>query len=82
MEKSFGEQNFLNLCKNKNNKKKPKYSFHRNKCSLHKPLKQYIVSYINHNFNDLYMLENLSVPLIDTNTYTWWDCDPYKPKAY
>ncbi len=81
MNKSWGRKNFINLQKNKG-KKKPKYPDHRNKCSLHKPLRQFMSSYINHNINDRDMLEDIYISRIDTSTYTWWDCRPWKPKAY
>ena len=45
-------------------------------------MRQFMSSYINHNINNRDMLEDIDIPRIDTNTYTWWDCRPWKPKAY
>ena len=42
-------KNYENIRKNKFNKKKQKYSNHRNKTPLHKPARNYVNSYIKHN---------------------------------
>ena len=78
MDKSFGEKNYENIRKNKFNKKKQKYSNHRNKAPLHKPARNFVNSYINHNKHDL---EDFFFPLISPNTYNRWDCKPLKPKV-
>ena len=78
MDKSFGEKNYENIRKNKFNKKKQKYSDHRNKAPLHKPARNFVNSYINHNKPDL---EDFIFPSISSNTYNRWDCKPLKPKV-
>ena len=78
MDKSFGEKNYENIRKNKFNKKKQKYSDHRNKAPLHKPARNFVNSYINHNKHDL---EDFIFPSISPNTYNRWDCKPLKPKV-
>ena len=81
MDKTFGEKKYKYINKNKFNKKQ-KYSNHRNKSSLHKPVRNYVKSYINHNKYNLENLENFIFPLISPNTYTWWDVTPWKPKVF
>lgn len=81
MEKTFGEKKYKYINKNKFNKKKQKYSNHRNKASLHKPVRNYVNSYINHNINNKQNLEEFILPSSSPNTYTWWDCKPCKPKV-
>jgi len=62
-------------------KKKQKYSNHRNTLSLHKPVRNYIKSYINHNINNKSILEDFIIPSRPENTYTMWNCKPLKPKV-
>jgi hypothetical protein len=81
MDKTFGEKKYKYIHKNKFNKKKQKYSNHRNKVSLHKPVRNYVNSYINHNINNKQNLEDFIFPSKSPNTYTWWDCKPLKPKV-
>ena len=76
MDKTFGEKKYKYIHKNKLNKQK--YSDHRNKTQLHKPLRNYVNSYINHNKHDL---EDFICPSLSPNTYNWWDCKPLKPKV-
>ena len=73
MDKTFGEKKYKYIHKNK-----LKYSDHRNKTQLHKPLRNYVNSYINHNKHDL---EDFIFPSLSPNTYNWWDCKPLKPKV-
>lgn len=47
MDKSYGEKKIKFANKNKYNKKQ-KYSNHRNKFLLHKPVRNYVNSHINH----------------------------------
>jgi len=61
------------------NKKKQKYSNHHSKASLNKPVRNYIKSNINHNFNNI---ENFIIPSKILNTYNWWDCKPPKSKVF
>ena len=76
MDKTFGEKKYKYIHKNKLNKQK--YSDHRNKTPLHKPLRNYVNSYINHNNH---YLEDFIFPSLSPNTYNWWDCKPLKPKV-
>ena len=69
MGKTFGE-------------KKQKYSDHRNQASLHKPVRNYVKSFINHFINQQEMIEEFIFPLNSSYTYTWWDVNPYKPKVF
>jgi len=64
------------------NKKKPNYHDHHNKAPLHKSVRNYVNSYINHIFYDKEKLEDFIFPSIIQNTNTWWDCNPPKPKAF
>ena len=79
MDKTFGENKYKYI--HKNTKKKQKYSNHRNKESLHKPVRNYVNSYINHVTRDKQKLEEFTFPSKLPNTYTWWDCKPLKPKV-
>ena len=79
MDKTFGEKKYKYIHKNKLNKQK--YSVHRNKTQLHKPLRNYVNSYINHNKHDLEDLKNFIFPSLSPNTYNRWDCKPLKPKV-
>ena len=83
MDKSFGEHKFKNMYKTKLKlqNKKTKYSDHHNKCSLHKPLRNYVTSYINHNLHDEEVLEEFYIPSHSPNTYNYWDCNPWKAKV-
>lgn len=76
MDKTFGEKKYKYIHKNKLNKQK--YSDHRNKTQLHKLLRNYVNSYINHNKHDL---EDFIFPSLSPNTYNRWDCKPLKPKV-
>lgn len=79
MNKSFGENKRKYMHKNKVTKK-PKYSNHRNKNSLHKPVRNYVKSDLNHiKRNDV---NDFMFPSTSSNTYTWWDCKPLKPKVF
>ena len=80
MDKTFGEKKYKYISKNKFNKKQ-KYSNHRNKAPLHKPARNYVNSYINHNKYNLENLKNFLFPSISPNTYNRWDCKPLKPKV-
>ncbi len=80
MDKTFGEKKYKYINKNKFNKKQ-KYSNHRNKSSLHKPVRNYVHSFINHNIHNKQILEDFIFPSKSSNTYTWWDCKPLKPKV-
>jgi hypothetical protein len=80
MDKTFGKNKYKYIYKNKF-KKTQKYSNHRNKASLHKPLRMYVNSYINHNINNKQKLEDFIFPSKSPNTYIWWDCKPFKPKV-
>ena len=82
MDKTFGEKKYKYIHKNKSNKKKQKYSNHHSKASLNKPVRNYIKSYINHNFNNIENLENFILPSKRSNTKNWWDCKPLKPKVF
>ena len=79
MDKSFGERKYKYIHKNKSNKKPQRFHDIRNKTPLHKPVRNYVKSYINHN---KYNLENFIFPLLSPNTYTWWDGTPWKPKVF
>jgi len=81
MDKSFGERKYKYIHKNKSNKKSQRFHDIRNKVPLHKPIRNYVKSYINHNKYNLENLENFIFPLLTPNTYTWWDCKPSKPKV-
>lgn len=81
MDKSYAIKKYKYLHKNKSTKKQ-KYPDHRNHSSLHKPVRNFVSSYINNNKNNREKLENFSFPFKSSNTYTWWDCKPYKPKVY
>ena len=48
---------------------------------IHKPLRNYVNSYINHNKHDLEDLEDFIFPKLLPNTYNWCDCKPLKPKV-
>ena len=69
MGKTFGE-------------KKQKYSDHRNQASLNKPVRNYVKSFLNHIKYNEEMTEEFIFPLKSSNTYTWWDVNPYKPKVF
>ena len=79
MDKTFAIKKYKYIHKNKFNKKKQKYSNHRNKASLHKPVRNYVNSYINHIAHNKEKLEDFIFPSKSQNTYTWWDCKPSKP---
>ena len=81
MDKTFGEKKYKYIRKNKFNKKKQKYSDHRNKTPLHKPARNYVNSYIKHNKYNKHNLEDFMFPSISPNTYNRWDCNPLKPKV-
>jgi hypothetical protein len=70
------------LIDNKQNNKKSKYSNHHSKASLHKPVRNYVKSYINHIIHNKELLEEYYFPRHSSDTYTWWDCKPYKPKVF
>ncbi len=59
-----------------------KSSLHRNKSSLHKPVRNYVNSYLNHIIHNKYLLDDFCFPSHSTDTYNWLDCKPYKPKVY
>ncbi len=81
MDKTFGENNYKYIHKNKFNKQK--YSNHRNKkTGLHKPIRNYVNSYINQNIYNKQKLEDFIFPSKLQNTYTFWDDNPPKPKCY
>jgi hypothetical protein len=80
--KTFGERKRKYIHKNKRNKKKTKYPAHRNRASVHKTKRTYVKSHLNHINNDKNLLEEFIFPVMITNTYTWWDCSPCKPKVY
>ena len=82
MDKSFGERKYKYSHKNKSNKKPQRFHDIRNKVPLHKPVRNYVKSYINHNKYNLENLENFIFPLKSPNTYTWWDGTPWKPKVF
>ena len=82
MDKTFGEKKIKYINKNKFNKKKQKYSDHRNKEPKHRVVRHYVKSHINHIFNNKELLNNFIFPSISSNSYTWSDCKPYKPKVY
>ena len=69
MGKTFGE-------------KKQKYSDHRSHASRQKPLRNYVKSFLNHNKYNEEIIEEFIFPLKSSNTYTWWDVNPYKPKVF
>ena len=84
MDKSSGEDKFRNMYKTKLkylNKKTP-YADHRNRCSLHKTVRTYVSSYINHVKYNYEQLEEFYFPQHSMNTYNFWNCDPWKPKVY
>lgn len=83
MDKSFGERKFSNIYKSKlkYKNKKTKYSDHRNKGPLHKPLRNYVSSYFKHIHQDEELLDEFYFPSHSNNTYNWWDCSPWKPKV-
>lgn len=64
------------------NEKKIKYSNHRSKTSLHKSVRNYVNSYINHIIRNNESLYEFDFPANPSNTYTWWDCNSYKSKVY
>ena len=82
MDKTFGERKYKYIRKNKSNKKQQIFHDIRNKAPLHKPARNYVKSYINHNKYNLENLEYFSFPLISRNTYTWWDGIAWKPKVF
>lgn len=79
MDKTFGEKKYFYKNKYKSNKKKQKYSNHHSKAPLNKPIRNYIKSSINHNFNNI---ENFILPSKRLNTNNWWDCKPLKSKVF
>ncbi len=80
--KTLGERKRKYIRINKHNKKQPKYHGHRNRVSGHKAKRTYVSSHLNYINNDEYLLKEFVFPIINTNTYTWWDCAPHKPKVY
>ena len=79
MNKSYGENKFKYINKNKFNKKKTGFSDHRGKESVHKLTRNYVKSYLNQYSNHEEILEEFIYPSKYSNTYTWYDCDPYQP---
>ncbi len=61
---------------------KQKYSDHRSKASHQKPVRNYVKSFLNHNKYNEEIIEEFIFPLKSSNTYTWWDVKPYKPKVF
>ena len=89
MDKSIGDEKRKYINKNKTDntlrqikKKNKKSSNHRNKDSLHKPVRNYVNSYLNHISNNKQLLDDFCFPLHSSDTYTYWDCKPYKPKVF
>ena len=80
MDKSLGEKKRKYI--NKNKKEKEKYSHHRNKEPLHKPVRNYVNSYLIYISNNKELLDDFCFPLYSSDTYTFWDCKPYKPKVF
>ena len=76
MNKSFNE------IKKKNKTRKIKYKNHKNKMSLHKPVRNYVKSYFNKYKKNKFILENFIYPNNIPKTYNWWDCKPLKPKCF
>lgn len=79
MDKSY------NIKKRKYMKKKCRYSCYddiRNICSLQKPVRTYVKSYVNKYITNIDMMENLIYPSRSNNTYTWYDGTIMKPKVY
>ena len=56
--------------------------YHRNKDASHKRVRNYVTSYINHIIHDKNKLDNFIFPSHISNTYTWTDCKPHKPKPF
>jgi hypothetical protein len=52
------------------------------KSSLHKPVRNYVNSYLNHIIHNKDLLDDFCFPSHSTDTYNWLDCKPYKPKVY
>ena len=48
--------------------------YHRNKSPLHKPVRNYVKSYLNHVIHNEELLENFCFPSYSDNTYNWLDC--------
>lgn len=60
---------------------KVKYNDHRNKMPKHRVVRHYVKSYINHCCN-MMDYEDIMFPKFSSNTYTWYDCKPYKTKVF
>ena len=56
--------------------------YHRNKSPLHKPVRNYVKSYLNHVIHNEELLYDFYFPSHSDNTYNWLDCKPYKPKVF
>ena len=82
MDKSNGELKYSSKLKYNKKPSNTKYSDHRNKCSLHKSVRSYTNSYINHIINNVELLEEFCYPSHSPDTYTCWDCKPMKPKVF
>ena len=80
MNKELGirKRKYLNV--NKFNKKKVNYTVHKNSCPLHKAVRTYVNSYINHHIDNRDILDNFYYPKTIENTITYWDSRPYKGK--
>ena len=81
MDKLYNENKIKYIHKDKSNKKQ-KYSNHRNKEPSQRVVRHYVKSYINQIIDNKELLNELNFPLKSSNTYTWWDCKPYKPKVF
>lgn len=80
MNKSFNERKIK--YKKKNKKGKIKYKNHKNQMSLHKPVRNYVKSYLNKYKKNKIILENFIYPSKINKTSNWWDCKPFKPKCF
>lgn len=59
-----------------------KYSNHRNKEPKHRVVRHYVKSHINHIIHNKDFLDEFTFPIISSDSYTWWDCKPMKPKVF
>jgi hypothetical protein len=80
--KSYGVKKIKYLMKNKRNKKKEKYSNVHNSTPLHRVTRHFVNSYINHNKNNINVVEEFVFPHASIGSSTRWDCPTYRPKVF
>ena len=55
---------------------------HRNNISIHKLVRTYVKSYMNHYKYDEEIMDEFIYPKKYAKTYTWWDVTPGKPIVF